>query len=392
MLFSVNTTFYKAEKYIESVYNGIKEQTYTNWEWIVTDDFSGDGSKEKLLEIAKNDKRVRYVEQEYKKQMFWNPQQFCNGDVVITMDSDDKLYPKAFEVYHRMFLKYPELVLITTDSNHHNEVGEFLNNKYLRYDHINSLFDRTLKLYKDREEKRHTFQSQGQCWGDLRAFKNMAGLDFNPGNKWKYHANDHVTVCLVEERGKVLSLPRTLYYYNVREDSICHASVQSDWVNELEDINNYISSRRTVKLNSILKVYEPVWIYTTAFLWSDLNLERTQKFISLNTLNELTHTEKELLQDLYFDHKLFFNEINKDIDYVFLEITNDKDFDIFSQKFLEIKEIIQPHQKFSVQITLDYWNTAETFPLLNKFLNSIQGLYGYHWASFLNNFATIRIF
>jgi glycosyltransferase involved in cell wall biosynthesis len=393
MLFSVNTTFYKAEQYIESVYKTIKEQTYDNWEWIVTDDFSNDNARDILIDISKSDKRVKYVDQKYKKEMFWNPQHFCNGDVLITMDSDDFLYPKAFEVYHRMLLKYPELVLITTDANQYSEDGKFLNNKFLRYDDITNLFDRTMRLYDDRAGDTYTFYTQGHCWGDLRAFKNMVGLDFNPGNKWKFHANDMTTVCLVEERGKVLSLPRTLYRYTVRDASICHNPIDgNEWLAEFNSINDYIRSRREGKVvDSILKTYEPIWTYTNAFLWNDLNLERTQKFISFNTVNELTHDEKILLKDLYFDHVLFFNEVNDNIDYYFLQLTEKVDFDEFMIKFNNIRDNRKSNQQFSVQVSYKDWNASGDFSLFNKFLNAMQGV-GYYWSVHLNNFATIKIF
>jgi teichuronic acid biosynthesis glycosyltransferase TuaG len=76
MKFTIVTSFYEGSKFVLDLYNKIKLQTYTNWEWIVTDDFSSDNAKELLLELAKNDRKVKYVEQSSKKQMFYNPQLF----------------------------------------------------------------------------------------------------------------------------------------------------------------------------------------------------------------------------------------------------------------------------------------------------------------------------
>ena len=62
MKFTFVTSFYNTENYIKELYDSIKSQTYTNWEWIVTDDFSDDNTKQILLDICSNDKKVRYVE------------------------------------------------------------------------------------------------------------------------------------------------------------------------------------------------------------------------------------------------------------------------------------------------------------------------------------------
>jgi len=70
MKFTFVTSFYNTEKYIQGLYESLLSQTYTNWDWVVTDDFSDDNTKEKLLEICSKDRKVKYVEQSKKKEMF----------------------------------------------------------------------------------------------------------------------------------------------------------------------------------------------------------------------------------------------------------------------------------------------------------------------------------
>ena len=41
------------EKYLKESIKSLMSQTYKNWEWVVTDDFSNDNGREKLLEISK---------------------------------------------------------------------------------------------------------------------------------------------------------------------------------------------------------------------------------------------------------------------------------------------------------------------------------------------------
>ena len=55
MKFTLVTSFYNGENFIEQLYEKIKSQTYKNWEWIVTDDFSNDNGRQKLIELFHSD-------------------------------------------------------------------------------------------------------------------------------------------------------------------------------------------------------------------------------------------------------------------------------------------------------------------------------------------------
>ena len=55
---SIITPAFNASKTIRDTYKSIKEQTFSSWEWIVTDDCSIDDTKQILEEIAKEDDRV----------------------------------------------------------------------------------------------------------------------------------------------------------------------------------------------------------------------------------------------------------------------------------------------------------------------------------------------
>lgn len=58
-LVSIITPAYNSEKFIEKTYESIKNQTYKNWEWLVIDDNSIDGTFEILKRLSKEDSRIR---------------------------------------------------------------------------------------------------------------------------------------------------------------------------------------------------------------------------------------------------------------------------------------------------------------------------------------------
>lgn len=58
-LVSIITPTYNAVDFLSDTYNSILKQKLDDWEWIVTDDVSNDGTYEKLLELAIQDPRVK---------------------------------------------------------------------------------------------------------------------------------------------------------------------------------------------------------------------------------------------------------------------------------------------------------------------------------------------
>ncbi|AXU94494.1 glycosyl transferase family 2 [Erwinia persicina] len=60
-LVSIVTATFNSIRYIEDTYLCLKDQLYVNWEWLVTDDCSSDGTYEWLLKIAAVDSRVKVI-------------------------------------------------------------------------------------------------------------------------------------------------------------------------------------------------------------------------------------------------------------------------------------------------------------------------------------------
>lgn len=58
-LVSIITPTYNSSEHIRATYNSIKEQSHTNWEWLVTDDCSDDDTVSILESISLTDNRVR---------------------------------------------------------------------------------------------------------------------------------------------------------------------------------------------------------------------------------------------------------------------------------------------------------------------------------------------
>lgn len=60
-LVSIITPCYNAEDFIEETVRSVQNQTFTNWEWFIIDDFSTDKSVSILSEFAQHDVRIKLL-------------------------------------------------------------------------------------------------------------------------------------------------------------------------------------------------------------------------------------------------------------------------------------------------------------------------------------------
>lgn len=92
MKVSIITPAYNCERWILKTYQSINDQTYIDWEWLVTDDCSSDDTLSILGEIAKQDRRVRVFRNSKNSGAAVsrnNSIKNANGAFLAFIDSDD---------------------------------------------------------------------------------------------------------------------------------------------------------------------------------------------------------------------------------------------------------------------------------------------------------------
>ena len=95
--FKIVLTTRNASKYIEQSLLSLKNQRYSNWECVVIDDCSEDGSQDLIKKAANNDPRFKLVFNSERKYGLKNRVEgtrlICNSDedIVVVMDGDDWL-------------------------------------------------------------------------------------------------------------------------------------------------------------------------------------------------------------------------------------------------------------------------------------------------------------
>ena len=99
-LVSIIMAAYNAEKTIEQAINSVLNQTYTNFELLVVNDCSKDGTVESVKSIAATDGRVRLISNEKNSGVSYTRKhglEEANGSWIAILDSDDAWAPEKLE-------------------------------------------------------------------------------------------------------------------------------------------------------------------------------------------------------------------------------------------------------------------------------------------------------
>jgi glycosyltransferase involved in cell wall biosynthesis len=111
---SIVTTVYNGERYADRAIPGILEQTYKDFEWIVVDDGSEDGTQEILRRLASRDPRVRIFtpgRQGVAAAANYGIAR-ARGEYVARQDFDDRSYPERLQLQVAYLDAHPEVGLV----------------------------------------------------------------------------------------------------------------------------------------------------------------------------------------------------------------------------------------------------------------------------------------
>ncbi len=319
MKLSLVTSFFNSENYIMELVGSILSQNYTDWEWIVADDFSTDNTGEILLNLSKFDDRIKLVKPNYKKEIWWNPQLHATGDIVCPIDGDDKILPNTFEKIVFYFEKFPDVVFLHFNANKYqdnlpqtknNYLDNYINNVYISRDN-NSFLEAFERLTPERSG----------IFGYLRIFRNIPDLNFKVHQDGEIcTSNDAQWLINLEEKGKWLTIPRTVYlarqHYdseNFRNWNIRGEVVLIKEAKERRKKLDLENPRKNTFFDSIYEAAEATYI-------SKLNWEDSRKKVGFFNFH-YDKKQEEKLKILFFDHDLSFDEFI-DLDYAFLRINS----------------------------------------------------------------------
>lgn len=103
LCFTVFTPTYNRAHTLWRVYDSLKAQTFRDFEWLIVDDGSSDGTEDMVRQWMKTSNfsiRYFYQNNQGKHIAFNRGVSEANGELFLTLDSDDTCVPHALERFH----------------------------------------------------------------------------------------------------------------------------------------------------------------------------------------------------------------------------------------------------------------------------------------------------
>ncbi len=217
---SVIIPLYNCEKYIGACLNSVMEQTFSDWEALVVDDGSTDGSGEICRALAEKDRRIRLISQENRGVSTARNRAMdeARGEYLFFLDSDDAIHPRLLEeLVQKAEETGVELAFsYTVKLNDGDMEGAFRSRE-----------EPSWRLGEGSEVRRWFFQSseQGvqlrQMGGKFLSRKLLSGLRFEKG---LLQGEDTLFLYrLVQKDPRTLCLENPWYVYRMRAGSLTHS-------------------------------------------------------------------------------------------------------------------------------------------------------------------------
>lgn len=220
MKFSIVVPVYNARKYIEDCCESVFKQSYQNYELILVDDGSTDGSDVLCEQIAGRDP-VRFVTIHTHNQGPLLARQTgiraATGDVLIFLDSDDRLHGQLLEKLAQYFAENPcDIVLYNASKREDYSSGDYV--------HPFSGSIPTEVMKRDYLKKMVLAQVPNSLCVKAVARKCFESLpDFSCYPHVKNGEDLLLSLYLITAAQRILYLDETLYFYRQNETSIVHS-------------------------------------------------------------------------------------------------------------------------------------------------------------------------
>ena len=111
---SIVMASYNRKDYIKLAVDSILNQTYKDFEFIIIDDCSTDGTREILEDFAQKDCRIKLIKNKENKGLIYNLRlglSQANGEYIVRMDDDDIAYAERIEKQVKFMDENPEITV-----------------------------------------------------------------------------------------------------------------------------------------------------------------------------------------------------------------------------------------------------------------------------------------
>ena len=203
-LVSVIMPTYNCEDFIADTIKSVINQTYKNWELIITDDSSSDNT-EKIVKKFLNDKRIRYIRFNENKGAAAarnNSMDLANGEYMAFLDSDDLWTNDKLEKQLK-FMNDNNYNFTCTSYEHIDEHGEILD-----------------KVFKPKEKADYNRILLDCPVGNSTVMYNVLNLGKFKVPNIRKRNDDALWLQILKKEKYIYGMNDILMKYRVRSDSI----------------------------------------------------------------------------------------------------------------------------------------------------------------------------
>lgn len=255
-MISIIVPVYNAENFIKRCVDSVLKQTYSDWELILVNDGSTDGSAEICLYYQRNDKRIRFFDKKNEgpgpTRLFGVNQ--ARGEYVFFIDSDDYISENALDVLLKSFDVDTDCVI-----GQHHRFGEIPDIKQITFKQ--GEFDFQIK--EKEQLVRFLFDAgrQGglELWNKLFRKSVIENACSEP-IRLMYGEDILLTISIFLRCRKVSFINDITYFYEFKEISLARNTASRKelpfFANELSRLENFICKTDTDRSIYSLIVYK----------------------------------------------------------------------------------------------------------------------------------------
>lgn len=222
-LISVIVPIYGVEKYLEQCLDSILNQTYRQLEIILVDDGSPDHCGEICDRYASQDARIKVIHQPNAGLSAARNagMDIAKGEYISFIDSDDYIDLHYYEKMEQGFKDHPEAPIIACLA-YRDEEGFITPHTHKNTNQPE--FHSTLTFCEDCILGKMSVV----VWNKLFCSELLKSIRFRVGRNFEDFLFLHdLSPILKKYSGEVVTIPHYLYYYRIRQGSICHGDEPS---------------------------------------------------------------------------------------------------------------------------------------------------------------------
>ncbi len=289
-------TTYNGEKYLKEQIDSILNQTYKNFNLIISDDCSNDMTRNILKEYEKKDPRIKVYFQEENLGYVKNFEFLLNkveNELYMLSDQDDVWMPQKIEKTYN-YLKQQNADLVFTDLI---VVDETLNEMYPSFNDLMK-YSKKAKKYSDyRLEYLYNCVTGCTLMSKKKFLENILPV---PDNS-QYVIHDFWIPLVVSLKGKIKYLDEPLIKYRQHGNNQVGAKTKGNGYTKFEDLRNHFIEVKIEILDTYVKNDR---VFTEDF--KEFNRKALEYFENIKKKKNINFRGWAIYHKLYKNDNLYF--------------------------------------------------------------------------------------